>query len=238
LKSSGITSTTAISSQFNSDDQDIIDIVKQDHRQVEQLFNQWKQLRTFSGLKDEEEANKIFNQMIWELSRHSVAEELILYPALEELGGRGKELSEASREDHRKLKVTLSELQGMKNNEEFFLAMDRMFADLSDHIRMEESEDLPYFSANVDRDKRVAAAKAFNLKKKIAPTRPHPGIPDRPWALENALGLLTAPIDKLRDMFTPFPDDKKAKASVSSASSGHHPLPVVKPTVEETMKAV
>lgn len=38
----------------------------------------------------------------WELARHSVAEELVLYPAMERYleGERGREMAEKDREEH------------------------------------------------------------------------------------------------------------------------------------------
>ena len=40
----------------------------------------------------------------------------------------------------------------------------------------------------------------------------HPGAPDKP-PFETIVGLLTAPIDKLRDMFETFPSDEEIKAA-------------------------
>lgn len=49
--------------------------------------------------------------------------------------------------------------------------------------------------------------KSFQRSKMFAPTRSHPSAPDKP-PFENVAGLLAAPIDKLRDMFSKFPDPK------------------------------
>lgn len=37
--------------------------------------------------------------------------------------------------------------------------------------------------------------------------RSHPSAPDKP-PFETVVGLMAAPIDKLRDLFTAFPDEK------------------------------
>lgn len=45
------------------------------------------------------------NYLLWELTRHCIAEELILYPAFEEYMGReGKKMADEDRADHQKVK--------------------------------------------------------------------------------------------------------------------------------------
>jgi hypothetical protein len=45
----------------------------------------------------------------------------------------------------------------------------------------------------------------------FTPTRSHPSAPNKP-PFETVVGLMTAPIDKLRDMFTKFPDTQNSDA--------------------------
>jgi len=182
---------------------DILDDIKKDHREFEDYYKQYK------AANNVDEAHKWFNQFLWAICRHSVAEEVLLYNMMEAQGDRGKKLAEESREGHRKLKVMLEDLRKEKNEQEFEKKFDAAFKELQDHLQLEEGEDLPFLAENVSLEARQAAAKAFALKKNLVPTRPHPEIPDKPTALELALGMLVTPVDKLRDLFTPFPDEKK-----------------------------
>jgi len=45
----------------------------------------------------------------------------------------------------------------------------------------------------------------------VAPTQPHAMIPEKPVALEAALGMLMAPLDKFTDMFKDFPSAEEAR---------------------------
>lgn len=178
---------------------DIIDEIKKDHRDVEEYYNNYK------SAKDKDEAMKWFNQFMWALCCHSVAEEIIMYNMLELVDDKGKELGEKSREDHRQVKQLLEDLRLENDDTLFDKKFDTLFKTLQEHVKMEESEDLPFLQQNVSLEKRQAASKIFLLKKNIVPTRPHPWIPDKPTILENAIGLLVTPVDKLRDLFKKFP---------------------------------
>ncbi|KAG6554122.1 hypothetical protein Mapa_004038 [Marchantia paleacea] len=183
-------------------EEDIISKVKHDHAELEEYFQNYKKAHS-QGQDDE--ARKWFNQFVWEISRHSMLEELILYPMMDLLGDRGKELADQSREDHHRTKEILATLQSISDPSLFDKRMNIMMAELRDHMKMEEEEDLAYLEARTDLDTRVTAGKTFSLGKKIVPTHPHPSIPEKFVAIEAALGLLITPLDKLGDLFTPFP---------------------------------
>jgi len=180
-------------------DSEITEDIKKDHRELEEAYHKYK------SAPNMEEGKKWFNQFLWEICRHSVAEEVIMYNMLESIDDYGKQLSEESREGHRKLKVMLEDLRKEKNDAEFDRKFDAVYKELMDHIKLEEGEDLPYLQKNISLEKRQAAARVFAMKKNLVPTRPHPEIPDKPTTLELALGLLATPVDKLRDLFTDFP---------------------------------
>lgn len=185
---------------------DIISQILQDHRELEDYFANYKAAKT------EEEGYKWFNQFVWEISRHSVAEELVMYNLLEGLGDKGKELSQKSREDHRQLKQDLEDLRHEKDPQKFDTKFELVFKELQEHLKLEEGQDLIYLKEKMSQEDLIKAGKTFSLKKKLAPTRPHPNVPDKPTALELAIGLMAAPIDKLRDVFTDFPDKETTTA--------------------------
>ncbi len=185
---------------------DIISKVTQDHRELETYFKNYK------AAKSEEDSYKWFNLFVWEISRHSVAEEQILYQLLEAQGDKGKKLAQKSREDHREMKKALEDLRQEKDPKKFDEKFKDAFKDLEKHLSYEEKEDLPFLKEKLSEKELIAAGKAFTMKEKLAPTRPHPSVPDKPAALELALGLMIAPVDKFRDLFTSFPDKDTTKA--------------------------
>ena len=179
---------------------DLIAELLNDHRNLEKYYSNYKLATSI------EEGHRWFNQFVWEISRHAVSEELVVYPLMEGLGEHGQKLSEESREGHRRLKTMLEDLRHEKDESKFEAKFDAAFQELQDHLKIEEGEDLPYIKQNVSQEDLQNLGKTFALGKKIAPTRPHPEVPDKPLALEIALGLLIAPIDKFRDVFTSFPE--------------------------------
>lgn len=183
---------------------DLITEVKRDHRELETFYDNFKRAST------DEESNKWFHQFVWELSRHSVGEELVMYPLMETINAQGKALADDSRKEHHKVKELLLDASKEKDSDAFISKMTNIMEDLTQHIKKEETDDLVFLSDNVTPDNLRKAGKSFSMKKKLAPTRPHPTIPEKPVALEAALGLLIAPIDKFRDLFTEFPAPENA----------------------------
>jgi len=182
---------------------DIVDRIKHDHEELEEAYSKYKAAHR-NG--DENEAGKWFREFVWEISRHSVSEEIVLYPMLDGLGERGKDLATQSRQEHQHVKEMLEKLLGIDNDPALFeRTMDDMMHDLREHIKKEEKDDLPLVTSHVSDQDRESAGKKFELGKKLAPTRPHAGVPNDKAALEAAMGLLLKPIDKLRDVFSSFP---------------------------------
>lgn len=178
-----------------------------DHQDFRKHFQAYKTAATTK------EAHQYFNLFLWEVCRHSVTEELVFYPMLETKGEQGKKFGEESREDQRKMKVALEDLMKEKNEQLFDQKFEKAFQDLSDHMALEETQEFPFALQHFTPEQLELAGKKFALQKKIVPTRPHSEVPDRPMALEAALGLLIAPMDKFRDLFVDFPDkiDKQGK---------------------------
>lgn len=75
----------------------ISDSVKKDHKELEAFHNQ------IVNADNDIIKTRFQNQFVWELARHSAAEELLLYPALEKHLADGKERVEKDRERHQKV---------------------------------------------------------------------------------------------------------------------------------------
>ena len=174
---------------------DIVDILKQEHAQVQELYNDYK------FTKDLEERKKIFNQFIWALCAHSAAEEAIVYNAIESAGTQGKELGRKSREDHDELKKLLADLSTADDETEFDQKFDLAFKTFWEHVQMEEEEDIPFLQEHVSLNQRQNVAQTFLMKKYLIPVRPPSYLPEKKAALDLALTVLTTPADKVRTMF-------------------------------------
>lgn len=72
----------------------ISDSIKQDNREVNSLAE-----RILKSTNPDEQT-RYQNQFTWELARHYVGEELVVYPALEKHVEGGKDLAERNRREH------------------------------------------------------------------------------------------------------------------------------------------
>lgn len=56
------------------------------------------------GAKDNDSKIRWQNQFTWELARHSIGEELVVYPAMEKhMGDVGKQMADRDRTEHNKV---------------------------------------------------------------------------------------------------------------------------------------
>jgi hypothetical protein len=73
----------------------ISDAINKDHRELEQYYD------NIINAHNNDEATRWQNQFTWELARHSIGEELVVYPSFEKkLGDKGKEMANKDRAEH------------------------------------------------------------------------------------------------------------------------------------------
>jgi len=148
------------------------------------------------------------NAFAWELARHSIGEEIVIYPMFEKhLGNEGKMMADKDRKEHAEAKQLLNQWQSMKpSDREFLPTLEKLWGPLTKHMEEEEQDDLPALEKAIgDQEECKKLGKSFNRTKMFVPTRSHPSAPDKP-PFETVVGLLAAPIDKLQDLFRRFPE--------------------------------
>jgi hypothetical protein len=73
----------------------ISDAIKKDHAELAEYA------ANIRNAKDDETKVRWQNQFTWELARHSIGEELVVYPAFaKHLGGQGQEMADKDRAEH------------------------------------------------------------------------------------------------------------------------------------------
>ncbi|OQV20316.1 putative hemerythrin-like protein [Hypsibius exemplaris] len=196
---------------------DLIEQILDDHLEIRAFCKEIQKHRD-----NPKEAIKWFHQLTWEVARHSVAEELVLYPLMEqELGSWGKQMADDSRADHQRTKDDLqflsdaSTLEEMQMHERYVKMADELLV----HLDKEEREDIASLKGVASPDVLLKAGKDFKRTKHFAPTRPHPENSMKPL-FETPYSLMVAPIDKLRDLFRSFPDHDAVEA-VEAKATGH-----------------
>jgi iron-sulfur cluster repair protein YtfE (RIC family) len=121
---------------------DVIKLLEQEHREVEDLF---AKAETTSGAAKQQVVTKIAS----ELTIHTQAEEQFVYPAMRE-AGLGDLVDEAVAE-HQKVKDLVAQLEAMDGStSDVDPVLQQLKADVQHHVEEEESDGFPKFRAAVD----------------------------------------------------------------------------------------
>jgi hemerythrin superfamily protein len=121
--------------------QDAVELIKSDHRKVEQLFREFEE----AGDRAYKTKQELIGQIVEELEVHATIEEEIYYPAVEAKARKdGKELIAEAVEEHHVVKILLGELGSMSSEDEAFDAkVTVLMENVRHHVEEEESELLP-----------------------------------------------------------------------------------------------
>jgi hypothetical protein len=107
----------------------------------------------------------------------------------------------------KQVKEKLQAFQGLKaGTPEFIPSLKSLMDDLAQHIKEEETADLPALEGVLSRDDSQRLAKTFGRTKAFVPSRSHPLAPNKP-PFETVAGLMAAPLDHLGDLLRKFPDE-------------------------------
>ncbi|KAI0746671.1 hypothetical protein C8Q80DRAFT_1271526 [Daedaleopsis nitida] len=179
--------------------------IKEDHEEMYEYHDQYKRAHERG---DVDAQARWARQLTWEVARHAVGEEIVVYPLMEKhLGDKGKELADHDREEHQSVKEKLYKLESLKPaTDEYHRLLTVIMESLHHHNDDEEINDLPALEAAIGQQASKEAAASFLKTKKLVPTRSHPSAPNKPPA-ETLVGLMSAPIDKLKDWFSSFPTE-------------------------------
>ncbi|KAJ9616180.1 uncharacterized protein PV06_11460 [Exophiala oligosperma] len=178
----------------------VSEAIKHDHAELKEYY-----INILSA-KDDDSKIRWQNQFTWELARHSIGEELVVYPAMEKyMGEEGKHLAQKDRDEHNKVKELLYKFQGLSPSDlEFEPTIQSLWDVLGKHIEEEETDDLPKLEKVIQDGDSAQLVNSFGRTKMFVPTRSHPSAPDKP-PFETVAGLMAAPLDKLGDIFRRFP---------------------------------
>jgi hypothetical protein len=170
---------------------DIITLLAQDHETVGQRLAELE-------LAAPEARADLFWELVTQLMRHEVAEEVVVYPALRREAG-GDEVADARQAEEAEAEKMLARMENVDpTTEEFLGAVRDLHGAVIDHATKEEAEVFPLLLANEEADFLTRLGQKFKGEKLAAPTHPHPHTPNT--ALGNkVVGPIAAFIDRLRD---------------------------------------
>lgn len=114
--------------------QDLLEILRQDHLKVDELFGQ------YAAATDEAGKLRIIHQIYLELMPHSQAEEEIFYPALRDAGSDEAAVEEAYSEHAAAKKTIEAILSGSPDDMTFDMKVKMLQKEIQHHVREEETE--------------------------------------------------------------------------------------------------
>jgi len=179
---------------------DVIEVLEHDHREVEEMFAELESLRGALTEEAKERRKAVTEQVTIELVRHSVAEEVLVYPKVEDKVSA--EEVEHAREEHAQAEETLAKLEKLDADDPAFDdELATLMAEISHHIEDEEGEMFAQMRQVIDADELRKLGTRVEAFKKVAPTRPHPNVPNTPLA-RTAAGPAASLFDRMRDLAT------------------------------------
>ena len=178
-----------------SDDRDMIEILKHDHREVEGMF---RQIEGLGASRDGSERRQLVDRVTIELVRHSAVEEMYLYPATRRALPDGDGLADEEIKEHAEAERLLKDLQDLGPGADYDAKLQKLMASVREHIRHEEQVLFVELSKSCSSGELQDLGEKITAAKKLSPTRPHPDAPDTPpqnKVAGPALGL----VDRVRD---------------------------------------
>lgn len=178
-------------------EQDVLDLLTQEHREVEDLLDQLSM-----QADQEQDPRDIADVVIASLVRHSVAEEMYVYPVMREHLEDGDEAVEHDISEHQELEELLKELEGLEPADgQFTEVVARLREVLADHVSDEEDEQFPKLRAAIPAETLVELRAKVEMAEKVAPTRPHPSAPHSEL-FHKLVGPGVGMVDRLKDAMT------------------------------------
>jgi hemerythrin superfamily protein len=177
---------------------DVIEVLEHDHREVEEMFQELESLRGASSDEERKRRKELTEDVTIELVRHSVAEEVLVYPAVE--GKVDSDEIEHAKEEHAEAEETLAKLEKLDADDpRFDDELAELMKEIRHHIEDEEGQMFTQMRERMDPDELRTLGGRVESFKKVAPTRPHPNVPNE--ALPRALaGGPASLLDRFRDL--------------------------------------
>lgn len=132
------TTTSESSKQTGKSNSDInaIDLLKEDHRKVEDLFEE------FENAKRKDRKEKLALQICEELSVHAEIEEKVFYPQAEEVLGTDADLVDEAKVEHQSLKWLIEQIKSDSPEGDLYEARVKVLKEYVEHHVKEEEKEL------------------------------------------------------------------------------------------------
>ena len=171
-----------------------LQVLKDDHRNVEALFVQFEA----TGPKANKKRETLVAKIIEALSIHASIEETTFYPELRKRISDSEPNVLEALEEHHVVKWILSELESMSADDERYEAKVTVLIEIvRHHVKEEEKEMFPMVRNALTRTDLAEIGELLQIARPTASKRPHPRSPDAPPA-NLVAAAVTGPMDAAR----------------------------------------
>jgi len=180
-----------------ADGTDMVSVLVTDHGEMKQYF------RELEAATDAKTRRDVADKLTAEVARHSVAEEMYVYPAARKALPNGDQLIDEEIKEHSEVEELLKRWEGMDGDDPEFMSIFQQIRDgLLHHIDEEEEPKLfPQMRSALSQEDLEDLGAKITKAKKLAPTRPHPSAPDSPPG-DKILGVPVGIMDRMRDLMS------------------------------------
>ena len=137
---------------------DVVDLIEQDHREVEQLFAE------FGSTHDAGVAARICD----ELTKHTYGEEETVYPVIAEKLSGGKKVAGEAEEEHKEARQLIGRVRNTTDESHLAALMTELEQAIQHHVREEETEMLPRARQRIGAEELTEMGRAFGEAKDAA----------------------------------------------------------------------
>ena len=134
---------------------DVTKLIKQEHRQVEGLFQDFKQSRN----------TDVLTKLCDELDAHAAAEEEAFYPVVRDDVPSGKKLANEAKEEHSEARQLIGRIRRTSDPDHVVELVNELEQAVSHHVDEEEQEMLPLARRALGDDRLAAVGSAYESAK-------------------------------------------------------------------------
>lgn len=175
-------------------DQDAIEVLTADHREVERVYAQIEQPTTLGRQRED-----LIRDLVRALSVHSFIEKEVLYPAIAGQVHDGEPRAAQAVEEHDRIESLLDKVDRFyAESPQMTAELDELMGQVRSHVEEEEAELFPAVRAALGQEELEELGRRLVAAKAKAPTHPHPHAPGSPGASRVAAAGARL-VDKARD---------------------------------------
>jgi hemerythrin superfamily protein len=137
---------------------DVVELIERDHREVEQLFSEFKTSH------DANVATKICD----ELTKHTHGEEEAVYPIVADKVDDGAKLAREAETEHKEARQLIGRVRNTTDEEHLVDLMQQLEQAIQHHVSEEEDEMLPKARQAISADELDKMGRSFEAAKDAA----------------------------------------------------------------------